>query len=108
MAVQDALDRGQADARAGILVAGVQALVDFTNPTRSNVNEVVVTGPGAPAIASADDLSGQDVFARKDSKYYASLVALNERLKGAGKPEANLVLAADNDASGAGDLTIGC
>ncbi|MCK7529344.1 MAG: hypothetical protein MZV64_73245 [Ignavibacteriales bacterium] len=45
--------------------------MDFTNPTRTNVSEVVVTGPGAPAIASADDLSGKDVYARKDSKYYA-------------------------------------
>ena len=41
--------------------------MDFTNPTRTNVSEVVVTGPGAPAIASVDDLSGQDVYARKDS-----------------------------------------
>ncbi len=64
----------------------LQAQVDFTIPTRTNVNEVVVTGPGAPEIASADDLSGQDVYARKDSKYYASLEALNAKLKAAGKP----------------------
>jgi membrane-bound lytic murein transglycosylase MltF len=66
----------------------LQALVDFSIPTRTNVSEVVVTGPGAPAIASADDLSGKDVYTRKDSKYYDSLVALNERLKAAGKPAA--------------------
>jgi membrane-bound lytic murein transglycosylase MltF len=64
----------------------LQALVDFTNPTRKNVSEVVVTGPGAPAIASVDDLSGQAVYARKDSNFYASLVALNERLEAKGKP----------------------
>ena len=29
----------------------LQAIVDFTKPTRTNVSEVVVTGPGAPAIA---------------------------------------------------------
>ena len=63
-----------------------QKLVDFTNPTRTNVSEVVVTGPGAPAIASVDDLSGQDVFVRKDSSYYESLLALNGRLKAEGKP----------------------
>ena len=45
----------------------LQAVVDFTTPTRTNVSEVVVTGPGAPAIASVDDLSGKDVCARKDS-----------------------------------------
>jgi membrane-bound lytic murein transglycosylase MltF len=64
----------------------LQAQVDFSVPTRTNVSEVVVTGPGAPAIASADDLSGKDVYTRKDSKYYASLVALNERLKAKNLP----------------------
>ena len=66
----------------------LQALADFTNPTRTNVSEVVVTAPGAPPIASVEDLSGKDVYARTDGKYYASLVALNERLKARGKPPA--------------------
>jgi membrane-bound lytic murein transglycosylase MltF len=64
----------------------LQALVDFTNPTRTNVSQVVVTGPGAPAIASVDDLSGKDVYARKDSTAWVSLVALNETLKAKGRP----------------------
>ncbi|HVO09762.1 MAG TPA: transporter substrate-binding domain-containing protein [Vicinamibacteria bacterium] len=64
----------------------LQALVDFTEPTRSNVNEVVVTGPGAPAMKSVDDLSGKDVYARKDGSAWASLVALNEQLKAKGLP----------------------
>ena len=62
-----------------------QAVVDFTQPTRRNVAEVLVTGPGAPAVTSADELSGREVFARKTSSYYESLVSLNERLKAAGK-----------------------
>jgi membrane-bound lytic murein transglycosylase MltF len=66
----------------------LQELADFTDPTRTNVSEVVVTSPSAPPIASADDLSGKDVYARKDSKYYASLVALNDRLTAQGKPPA--------------------
>ena len=32
-----------------------------------------------------DDLSGQEVFVRKSSAYYESLLALNERLKASGK-----------------------
>jgi membrane-bound lytic murein transglycosylase MltF len=64
----------------------LQKLMDFTNDTRTNVSEVVVTGPGAPAIDSVDDLSGQAVFTRKYSNFHASLVALNERLKAQGKP----------------------
>jgi membrane-bound lytic murein transglycosylase MltF len=67
-----------------------QKLVDFTNPTRKNVDEVVVTGPGAPAIASVDDLAGQEVFVRRSSSYYQSLLALNERLKAAGKPPVSI------------------
>jgi membrane-bound lytic murein transglycosylase MltF len=60
-------------------------LVDFTNPTRSDISELVVTGPGAPAIGSVDDLSGQEVFVRKSSNYYQSLLELNRKLEAAGK-----------------------
>ena len=63
-----------------------EALVAFSEPTRKNVNEVVVTGPGAPPIASVDDLAGQEVFVRKSSIYSESLVKLNEQLKARGKP----------------------
>ena len=64
----------------------LQAIVDFTNPVRTNVSEVVVTGPGAPEVASVDDLSGKDVHARKDSSAWQSLVALNADLKAKGRP----------------------
>jgi membrane-bound lytic murein transglycosylase MltF len=67
-----------------------QKLVDFSNPTREDVDEVVVTGPGAPPIAAIEDLSGQEVFVRKSSSYYQSLLALNARLKAAGKPPVTL------------------
>ena len=60
-------------------------LVDFSMPVRTGVSEVIVTGPGAPALTSLDDLSGQAVFVRPSSSYHASLVALNGRLKAAGK-----------------------
>jgi membrane-bound lytic murein transglycosylase MltF len=73
-----------------------QELVDFTNPTRKDVNEIVVTGPGAPPIASVDDLAGQEVFVRKTSSYYQSLLALNERLRAAGKPPVILRPAPEN------------
>ena len=45
-----------------------------------------MTGPGAPAIGSVDDLSGKDVYARKDSSAWQSLVALNDKLKAKGRP----------------------
>ncbi|CAN7600206.1 transporter substrate-binding domain-containing protein [Phenylobacterium sp. LjRoot219] len=89
---RDRLAAALAEGRIDVVAAQVtvrpelQARVDFSNPTRTNVSEVVVTGPGAPPIASVDDLSGQQVWVRRDSKYYDSLVALNGRLKAKGRP----------------------
>ena len=64
----------------------LQAVVDFTDPTRKNVSEVVVSGPGAPPIASVDDLAGKDVYARKDGSAWQSLVELNDKLQAKGLP----------------------
>jgi membrane-bound lytic murein transglycosylase MltF len=63
-----------------------EKLASFSEPTRTGVNEVVVTGPGAPAINSVDDLAGQEVFVRKASIYDESLQHLNTGLKARGKP----------------------
>jgi membrane-bound lytic murein transglycosylase MltF len=65
----------------------LQAHIDFTNPTRMNVSQIVVTGPGEPPVTSAEDLSGRTVFVRQLSAYHDSLVKLNEKLKAAGKAE---------------------
>jgi len=73
-----------------------QQQVDFTEPTRRNVDEVLVTGPGAAPVAAADDLSGREVFVRKTSSYYDSLNAFNARLKAAGKPPVNVQTASEN------------
>lgn len=73
-----------------------EKIVDFTNPTRKNINEIVVTGPGAPPIGSVEDLSGKEVFVRKTSSYYESLVELNTRLKAAGKPPVDIQLASES------------
>ena len=83
-----ALATGKADMVAAMVTVtpGREKLVAFSEPTRTNVSQVVVTGPGAPTIATVDDLSGQEVFVRKGSIYDESLVSLNARLKAAGKP----------------------
>jgi len=64
----------------------LEKLVAFSEPTRTNVSQVVVTGPGAPPIATVDDLAGQEVFVRKGSAYEESLASLNAQLKARGKP----------------------
>jgi membrane-bound lytic murein transglycosylase MltF len=63
-----------------------EKLVAFSEPTRKGVNQVLVTGPGAPPIASLDDLAGREVFIRKSSLYAESVAVLNAQLKARGKP----------------------
>jgi membrane-bound lytic murein transglycosylase MltF len=63
-----------------------QQVVDFVDPWIAGVEEIVVTSPRGPVIASVDDLSGKDVFVRPSSSYYQSLTALNERFASEGKP----------------------
>jgi membrane-bound lytic murein transglycosylase MltF len=83
-----ALTSGKVDMVAAMVTVTPERekLVAFSEPTRTNVSEVVVTGPGAPPIASVDDLAGQEVFVRKASIYHESLKRLNEQLKARGKP----------------------
>jgi len=68
-----------------------QKLVDFSDPTVSNVNEIVVTGPAGPQLSSLDDLAGKEVFVRKTSSYWEHLEALNDRFKKDNKPSAKLI-----------------
>ncbi|HRF03464.1 transporter substrate-binding domain-containing protein [Accumulibacter sp.] len=44
-----------------------EKLVDFSSPLVSNINVVLISGPGSTAISSADDLAGKQVFVRKSS-----------------------------------------
>ncbi len=83
----DALVKGRGD----IIIAGItvtperEKLVDFTIPTLKGVDEIVVTGPGAPAIASVADLSGKTVAVRDKSIQFETLQKVNDTLKQQGK-----------------------
>jgi membrane-bound lytic murein transglycosylase MltF len=90
-----ALVAGRGDIAAANLTSTPerQKLVDFAAPVFTGVSEIVVTGPQSPVIKTLDDLAGKDVFVRKSSSYYESLLALNARLKAEGKPEARLTAA---------------
>jgi membrane-bound lytic murein transglycosylase MltF len=91
--LQDVAD-GMGDIAVGniTVTAARRQIVDFVAPSdQKPMSEVVLTGPKSPAIATADDLSGRTVHVRKSSSYHESLVALNERLKTAGRPPATLV-----------------
>jgi membrane-bound lytic murein transglycosylase MltF len=93
------LQEGLGDIAAGNLTATPERLklVDFVAPTdgRKPVQELVITGPKSPAIATVEELSGKSVHVRPASSYYQSVVALNERLKKAGKEPVKIVLLPD-------------
>jgi membrane-bound lytic murein transglycosylase MltF len=87
-----ALAAGKGDIAAANLTITPErrALVDFSVATMSNVSEVVVAGPASPKIVGLDDLAGKEVFVRKSSSYYESLVALNEKFAAEKKPPVTL------------------
>jgi membrane-bound lytic murein transglycosylase MltF len=70
-----------------------QKQVDFSNPFLTGVKELLVTGPSATSIKSVDDLPGKDIYVRRSSSYYESLIQLNTSFKKAGKSQMKLVLA---------------
>ncbi|MDP2029293.1 MAG: lytic transglycosylase F [Thiobacillus sp.] len=87
-ALLTALAAGKGDIAASNLTdtPGRRKRVDFSAPVYPNASEVVVSGPGSPAVASVDDLAGKTVFVRKTSSYYESLMALNQRFAADKKP----------------------
>ena len=92
------LQAGKVDAVVAQLTATPERkkLVDFSNPTRENVDEVVVTGPEGPDVKAVDDLSGKTVLVRKSSSYYDSLQTLNLSLEKRGKPPVTIKAAAES------------
>ena len=89
---------GLGDIAAGNLTATEPRLkiVDFIAPTDLKpVQELLISGPGAPAISTLEDLSAKTVHVRPASSYHESLTALNERLKKARKAPAKLILLPD-------------
>jgi membrane-bound lytic murein transglycosylase MltF len=92
-----ALNEGRIDIAEGQLTITPerQAILDFGPSTRT-VNEIVVTSRGTPPVSTAEDLSGREVFVRKSSSYYESLLALNNRLESSGRPKALILEAPES------------
>jgi membrane-bound lytic murein transglycosylase MltF len=82
-----ALNQGKVDlvAAALTITPAREKVADFSLPTRTGVNEIVVTPLGATPLKSADDLSGFQVFVRRSSSYYESLQEVNKSLAARGK-----------------------
>src|SRR5262249_55390767 len=86
------LIQGLIDGRGDIAASNIaitpegQQLVDYSDPVRENVSNIVITGPASPAVASLDDLAGKEIFIRKLSRYWGMLTRLNSEFKKSGKP----------------------
>lgn len=94
----DALVKGKGDVAAASLTIteARDKQVDFTAPVIENVSELVLSSPKAPNLASAEELSGREVYVRKSSSYWEHLVELNARLEKAGRTPARLREAPDD------------
>jgi membrane-bound lytic murein transglycosylase MltF len=93
-----ALLEGRGDIAAANLTITPERLkqVDFSDPSKKDVSEIVVTGPGAEPIASVEDLSGKEVYLLKTTSYYDSLQKLNAEFAKTGKAPVKVVPAAEN------------
>ena len=72
-----------------------QKRVDFARPMFPGIPEVVVTGPGGPDIKTLADLSGKEIYVRKDTSYWEHLTTLNAKFATEGRPPVKLVAAPD-------------
>jgi membrane-bound lytic murein transglycosylase MltF len=88
-----ALVEGLGDIAAGNLTItpARQKKVDFSAPHLTGVDEIIISGPASPPLKTLDDLSGKEIYVRKSSSYYESLMQLNTRLKNSGKPPIKIV-----------------
>jgi membrane-bound lytic murein transglycosylase MltF len=69
--------------------------VDFSRPFYENAKEIVVTAPGVPMPLDIDDISGEEVYVRRSSGSYESLLRLNEYLDRTGRSPARIELMDD-------------
>jgi membrane-bound lytic murein transglycosylase MltF len=96
-----------ADGRGDIAAANLtitaerQKLVDFSDPFLTDVKEILVTGPNAPAVNTIEDLAGKQLHLRASSSYHAHVLGLNQAFKDKGlepvKIEAASELFEDSD-----------
>lgn len=87
-----ALEAGLGDLAVGNLTVTPERLekVDFSTPGATRIDEILVTGPEAPALEMLEDLGGKEIYVRRSSSYWTSLERLNGELSAAGKPTVRL------------------
>ena len=77
--------RGDIISAGKVMTAWRAEQVDFTNPTRSGISTIVVTGPGVPPVNTVEDLGGKEVYLRSSDVSKGAIERFNAQLKAAGK-----------------------
>ena len=74
-----ALLEGRGDAVAANLTITPEreALVDFAPPWLRDMNEILVTGPSAPAVETLESLAGRELHVRASASYFRHLDTVN-------------------------------
>lgn len=99
---RDRLLSGLVEGLGDIAAAGLtvtdrrQKLVDFTCPYLTGINEILVTRKGISPPSCLEDLAGKQIFVRRSSSYFESLVALNRRLAKKGVQSIEIIEADEN------------
>jgi len=84
-------------AAAGLTITPLREKdVDFTLPYLTGISELLVTHRDVKSIKALEDLSGKELFVRESSSYFASITALNKRLKAKKKQPVNIIRADEN------------
>lgn len=89
---------GLADIAAGTLTVTEERtkLVDFSTPFRTDIREVLVIGPAAPKVESAEDMLASAIHVRPSSSFYEHLTRLNGERVAQGKAPFPIVEADEN------------
>jgi membrane-bound lytic murein transglycosylase MltF len=87
------LVRGEGDIAAAALSVTPERSkqVAFSAPFASGITQVLVTGPGAPEVASLEDLSGKEVYVRPSSSAAERVGVLNAHFAEQGKAPLKIV-----------------
>ena len=70
-------------------------MVDFSQPFRTGVKEILITGPSAPDLITLEDLAGKELHLRLSSSYHEHVVALNSDFKHGGKKPIKIIPASE-------------
>ena len=90
-----ALLEGHADLVAADLTITPERadLIDFARPMLKDIDEVVVTGPGAAPVDTLDDLAGREIVVRESSSYHEHLLFLESAFRSRGLEPPDIHLA---------------